>query len=75
MNHNIRKHLCCLKKKISNGYVKKKRDEIKILRGDICDEDDELNTGFDSLLNINMFCSIIEARIELLLDRLGKLKN
>lgn len=81
MNHNIRKHLCCLKKKISNGYVKKKRDEIKILRGDICDEDDygdeddELNTGFYGPIDIKMFCSVMEARMELLLDGLGKLKN
>lgn len=81
MNHNIREHLCCLKKKISNGYVKKKRDEIKLLRGDICDEDgceyedDELNTGFYGPIDIKMFCSVMEARMELLLDELNKLKN
>ena len=79
MDNNIRKHLCSLKKKISDGYVKKKRNEIKLLRGEICDEDeyeiDELNTGFYGPTDIKMFCSVMEARMELLLDGLNKMKK
>lgn len=78
MNPYVCEHLRCLKRKISNGYVRKKRNEIILLRDQdsINDEDelDLLNTAFDDR-NIQMFRLVIEAKLEILMDNLGKLSK